>query len=144
MIEFSGFSDVQAHVNDMYGVYLRVEETRAFTTALMMRIKGGIAGARFSAGRDLRAGRDYFFENAEFMVRGRRDPSFMGFFHYAAPEAWLGSHFQVWEWEHADDPAITIPIERLQEQTNEAFKTGRLADYLDKRAEDIRKALGIR
>lgn len=140
---FRGFSEWEASTDDLFGYFQFIDETRRFIGAIVERLGPQIAHARFNAGRDERGLRDYFFENAELTIRGRRDHAFVGFFHYRAPEEAAGSHWQLWDWEHADDPAITIPIAELVREVREATAAGRLSDYMADRAEAIRSHLGL-
>ncbi len=141
--EFRGFTVTSDPPESLYEYYRFTEEGRHFLSALVNRLQPRIASARFNAGRDVRGGRDYYFENVEIHIRGRKDPSFLGLFHYLAPEERAGSWFQLWEWEHDDNPCINVPVAELIEKVLEATEKGRLSEMLSNIAADIKKQLGL-
>ena len=93
--EFRGFAPTGDMGLDLYQQFQLVEECRLFCFTIVGRLGSQVAASRWNTGLDQRGGRDYFFENAEIKVRGKRDSSFLGFFHYRAPERFAGSHWMV-------------------------------------------------
>ncbi len=141
--EFRGFTDSDPAPEHLYDFYRFTEEARSFLGALVTRLNTRISGARFHVGRDDRGGRDYYFENFEIHIRGRRDPCFLGFFHYAQSQDHAGSWFQLWDRETDDDPVIDVPLAELARRAGEAAETGRLSDMLSNIVADIKKELGL-
>ena len=141
--EFSGFTIDGTLPDELYGFHRLAEDCRRFCFAIVTRLGSQIANATWNAGWEQRGGRDYFFENAELRIRGRKDPAFLGFFHYKTPERFAGSHWQVWEWEHDDNPVQAIELSVLVADVNAALSSGHIGDYLDARAAEIRSELGL-
>ena len=145
--QFTGFSALpqgaDPSTGDLYGFHKHVDETRRFMATIIGRLGPRIAGARPHAGRDERGGRDYFFDNVEFHIRGRRDPCFLGFYHYRRPEERAGSFWEVWEWEHDDEPLFRRSVAELVDELRQAESEGRLSTWLDEHAESIRSELGL-
>ena len=108
-----------------------------------MGAHGGGGWGEFDSGWDTRTGRDYFY--SDYIIwTARKDPSYIGIFHYRQPEEQRGTHFQVWRYEHDSEPVFTIPAYELANEVGEVADSGRLGDWLDKKAEEIRLALGLR
>ncbi len=141
--EFRGFSPTDKVNLKLYDQFRLVDECRLFCFTIVTRLGQRIAASRWHSGSDQRGGRDYFFDNAEIRIRGRKDPSFFGFFHYRTPERFAGSHWQVWEWEHDDDPVISIPLPDLIARVDAARASGRLPDLLDEYVTEIKRELGL-
>jgi len=141
--EFRGFSGSESIPENLFAQILFIEQTRHFIVSIMKRLGPQVGHSRWHAGRDERAGRDYFFENMEFRIRGRSDPAFIGFYHYRRPEEQAGSFWQVWEWEHADTPAVSVPMAELVKEIRQASKEGQLPTALQRHADTIRSLLGL-
>lgn len=142
--EFVGFVSADGFSpNDVYAFYRFDEDAQRLLAAIMTRLGPRVAGARFHAGWDQRGGRDYFFQNVEFHIRGKQDPCFFGFFHYRTPEERAGSWLEFWEWEHDDDPILRTALAKIVKDSNEAAQSGRLSTWLDDIAAHIRSELGL-
>ena len=141
--EFRGFTIETPIPGDLYDLFRFAEEANRFCAAILTRLGVRIAASRWNAGWDQRPGRDYFYGNFETNARGRPDPFFLGLYHYRQPERFAGSRFQVWAWEHDDEPIVDIPVAKLLADVSEATKSGRLGDYLSARADEIKRELGL-
>lgn len=140
--EFRGFAGFEAEPVDLYDFYRFADEAERFVMALKKRLDTRIKGGQWVVGWDQRPGRDYFYGNYEATIRGFSDRCFFGFYHYRKPERFEGSHYQVWIWEHSDEPVISIPLETILEEVQKAWASGHLAAYLSKLADDIDQAVG--
>ncbi|MFT5429873.1 MAG: hypothetical protein ACI9OJ_000546 [Myxococcota bacterium] len=140
--EFRGFNPLPT-IGDLFGFHRHVDETHRFMAAVVGLLGSRIAAARPHSGRDERGGRDYFFDNVEFHIRGRRDPCFLGFYHYRLPEERQGSFWEVWEWEHDDEPLLRIGTDELVATLIEKESQGLLSNWLDEHSAGIRHELGL-
>lgn len=144
---FHGFTDPAlegADCRDLYAPSLLAAEAGELLELLSKRLGGRVLSARRVQGRDTRTGRDYFFDNLE--VRRRSDPGapcFIGVYHYRLPEARRGSHLEAWRTAHEDEPSFARALPELVEEARAAFKEGRLPQWLDALAEEIRREIGL-
>ncbi len=141
--EFRGFSPIDPVPADLYDLRRLQDELGRFSSAVLLRLGSRVAVPRWNSSWDGRGGRDYFFDNFEFHVRGRPDPLFLGFFHYRRPDHLVGSSFQVWEREIDDRPIMMIPLSKIIADVNVANQQGQLSRYLDDLAGELRRELGL-
>ena len=139
--EFRGFTE--RTVPGMHVSLVLAEECRKYTSAIVRRLGPRVARAVGTVGRDTRGGRDYFYDQVEFFVRGRPDRSFIGFYHYGSATETPGSFFEVWDTEHDAEPVIRHTLQALMNSVHAAWEQGHLSDYLDKEVEAIRYELGF-
>ena len=139
--EFRGF-DV-CDISNLHASLLLGQQCRKYVSALLRRLGPRVARAVPSAGRDTRGGRDYFFEQVEFFLRGRPDRSFIGFYHYSPVTETPGSFFEVWETEHDEEPIVRHELQHLISEVQSAWESGHLGDFLDGQATAIRFELGL-
>ncbi|MEC8023769.1 MAG: hypothetical protein VX223_07515 [Myxococcota bacterium] len=139
--EFRGFAPPP--YADFHAALSVMDQCRRYLNALVPRLGHRIIRPAFTTGRDTRGGRDYFFEQVEFIVRGRPDRSFMGFYHYGPSAMNPGTFFEVWEHEAEPEPCWQRGLDALAEEVTEAWNFGRLSDWLDSEAQRIRHALDV-
>ncbi|MCA9523119.1 MAG: hypothetical protein KC609_19220 [Myxococcales bacterium] len=143
MRNFNGFSVAVDDRTDFYDAMRFNQEATLLALALIERIGKRIRKHEYDSGWDTRTGRDYFYSNY-IIWTARKDPSYIGIFHYRQPEDYRGTQFQVWRYEHDSEPAFQLSAADLYREVDEVAKSGRLGDWLDKKAEEIRLALGLR
>jgi hypothetical protein len=144
---FHGFTDPDLKgfdCSDLFPAALCAAEAGELLDLLSKRLGGRIQSARRVQGRDTRTGRDYFFDNLE--IRRRSDPGapcFIGVYHYRLPEARKGSHLEAWRTAHDDEPSWTRPLPAIVEEARVAFAEGRLPQWMDALAEELKREIGL-
>ena len=139
--EFRGFQTQNAP--EMHRALLIGEQCRKYLAALIRRLGPRVARPVPTAGRDTRGGRDYFFDQIEFYVRGRPERCFIGFYHHGATTEMPGSFFEAWESEHDAEPVVRHELDELIGLVRAAWESGHLNDFLDGEAQKIRHEMAF-
>jgi len=146
-VPFRGFSDAEfgdTAPSDLYPAALWFEEIHALLADLGNRLGGRVMGYRAVQGRDVRPGRDYFFDNLEIRRRGATGvPCFIGVYHVRKPADQVGSHLQAWRAAHDDTPRYSKPLAEVIAESRAAFHAGQLTQWLDTLAAELRQSIGL-